>query len=143
MKKFKVFLSSFLVVAMILTLGVPTMVKAQTQSAFNAQLSSLTELGSLTNGNKKVFKDKEPNGSAISLLKEGKEISYSNGLVTPTRGVITYSDLRKEGYEKFESYIGISKSSRSDKTSKVKFQVYGDKKLLFESNEMTSDSEQQ
>lgn len=139
------FLSMFLAMAMIFTSSVSAMAQsiASEQTGFNVYLSNVTELGSLTNGNKQVYKDVEPSGTAISLLDNGSEVTYEKGLVVPTRGVVTYSDLRKYGYESFEAYIGIAKSGRSDSSTAVKFLVYGDDKLLFESDAISGNSNQQ
>lgn len=144
MKKLRVILLSMILVFSVI-LSIPAKAENSTdnQDSFNVYLSNITELGSLTNGNKKVFKNVEPNGSEISLLDNNMEVTYNYGLVTPTRGVVTYSDLKKYGYESFQAYIGIAKSGRNNTTSKVKFQVYGDDELLFESDEIHGDSNQQ
>lgn len=139
MKQLKIMFCTMLITGILFSPVHAVMAK---DSGYSTQLSTVQELGSLTNGNKKVFKDVQPNKESISLLKDNKEITYDTGLVTPTRGIVTYSDLKKAGYETFTAYIGVSKESRSSNAT-VKFQVYGDKKLLFESKEMTGSSEQE
>lgn len=148
MKDLKIiFLSVILAFSMIFTTSAKaensTKSSTENQDAFDIYLSDINELGSLTSGNKKVFKNAEPNGTQISLLDNDLEVTYEYGLVTPTRGVVTYSDLRKYGYESFQAYIGIALSGRSNTSSTVKFQVYGDDKLLYESDEISGNSNQQ
>lgn len=144
MKKLSIlFLSIVMVFGLIFSTSAKAQSSTDNQDAFDVYLSNITELGSLTNGNKKVFKNVEPNGTSLSLLDNNKEVAYANGLVTPTRGVVIYSDLKKYGYERFQAYIGIAKSARSNVSSSVTFQVYGDDTLLYESDEISGDSNQQ
>ncbi|WP_188006760.1 DUF5011 domain-containing protein [Sporosarcina sp. ANT_H38] len=82
-------------------------------------------------------KDKAPAGGTITLLRQGVAASYAKGIGVHANSEVVY-DIEGEGYDFFESYIGIDQSMKGKKSSAT-FEVWidGEKKFgsdVFQAN---------
>lgn len=113
---------------------------ATEKNIYATPITSISELGYVSNGSY-FSKNQDKDGNLISLNNNGSKTTYQSGIITSTKSVITYSGLKKYSYDRFQSIIGIHTPGEIiDSQSTVKFQIYAGKKLLYESQEMTTSS---
>lgn len=79
-------------------------------------------------------KDRNIQGGAIKLVKDGVQVPFSKGLGAHASSEIVY-DLTDSGFTWFESYVGIDQSMKNS-PAKAKFQIYLDGRLRYDSGAM-------
>ena len=79
-------------------------------------------------------KDNAPDGSGITLLRQGVEVEYSKGIGVHANSEVVY-DIEGKGYDYFESYIGIDYAKDRTRASAT-FEVYVDGEKKFSSDVM-------
>lgn len=84
-------------------------------------------------------RDRNIQGGAIKLVKDGVQVPFSKGLGAHAASEIVY-DLTGTGYTWFESYVGIDQSMKNAAAAKAKFQVYVDGKLRYDSGAMLANT---
>lgn len=77
--------------------------------------------------------DKSPSGGTIGLIRQGLETTYAKGIGAHARSEITYN-IEGEGFDFFESYIGIDQAMRGNNSSSARFEVWVDGENRFVSD---------
>ncbi|GAA0742683.1 DUF4073 domain-containing protein [Clostridium oceanicum] len=85
----------------------------------------------------RVEKDRSTKRRTLRLWDGEKEISYKKGLGTHSNSEVIYN-LEKENFKYFTSNIGVDRTA--DSRGSVKFKVFADGKLLYESEVMKRDT---
>ncbi|MBP1915128.1 tetratricopeptide (TPR) repeat protein [Lederbergia galactosidilyticus] len=86
-------------------------------------------------------KDLAPAGSAITLLRQGLDATYTKGLGTHAHSEVIY-DLQGEDFDFFESYIGIDQAVKAQASSAT-FEVWVDGKKKFTSDVFRANTERE
>ncbi|MGU8934141.1 NPCBM/NEW2 domain-containing protein [Clostridium perfringens] len=101
------------------------------------QLSDLN-WKSATIGSGSVRKDRAVSGNQIRLLNEDNSVeTFSKGIGTHSYSEIVYNS---EGYDIFDTWVGIDRHVADKKVSSVKFKVYVDGELKAETDVMRIDT---
>lgn len=90
-------------------------------------------------GSGSLVKDLGSDGSAISLIVDGEETTFDKGLFAHAPSTLYYTDIQEFGYQRFEAWVGITKSAR-DSAALVEFRVEGDGETLWSSGDMDASS---
>lgn len=86
--------------------------------------------------------DKDSNGNSLSLNIAGYEQEFSKGLFAHAYSTIVLENIGTKGYEQFSTYMGLNKTGRvSNSVANLKFLIYFDNNLVYESKIMNSTSE--
>ena len=80
--------------------------------------------------------DKSPQGGTITLLRDGKNVTYKKGIGAHANSEVVY-DVADKGYDNFESYIGIDQAMK-DRPSSATFEVWVDNKKVYTSETFTA-----
>ncbi|MEK4197528.1 NPCBM/NEW2 domain-containing protein [Paenibacillus sp. FSL L8-0323] len=86
-------------------------------------------------------KDKAVSGGIITLVRQGLAATYAKGIGVHANSEVVY-DIEGEGYDFFESYIGIDQAMKG-KPSSATFAVYVDGEQKFESDVFRAGTEHQ
>ncbi|MDC0700540.1 NPCBM/NEW2 domain-containing protein, partial [Blautia wexlerae] len=78
-------------------------------------------------------------GGVITLLEDGRQVTFAKGLGAHASSEIIY-DLTDTGFSWFESYVGIDQSMRNSSLPQAKFQVFVDGELRYDSGAMKSNT---
>ncbi|XZL26507.1 NPCBM/NEW2 domain-containing protein [Clostridium perfringens] len=101
------------------------------------QLSDLN-WKSATIGSGSVRKDRAVSGNQIRLLNEDNSVeTFAKGIGTHSYSEIVYNS---EGYDVFDTWVGIDRHVSDKKVSSVKFKVYVDGELKAETDVMRIDT---
>ena len=101
------------------------------------QLSDLN-WKSATIGSGAVRKDRAVSGNVIRLLNEDNSVeTFAKGIGTHSYSEIVYNS---EGYDVFDTWVGIDRHVADKKVSSVKFKVYVDGELKAETDVMRIDT---
>nr|WP_243454709.1 NPCBM/NEW2 domain-containing protein [Clostridium perfringens] len=101
------------------------------------QLSTLN-WKSATIGSGSVRKDRTVSGNQIRLLNEDNSVeTFAKGIGTHSYSEIVYNS---EGYDIFDTWVGIDRHVADKKVSSVKFKVYVDGELKAETDVMRIDT---
>ncbi|MDU4419853.1 MAG: NPCBM/NEW2 domain-containing protein, partial [Clostridium perfringens] len=101
------------------------------------QLSDLN-WKSATIGSGSVRKDRAVSGNQIRLLNEDNSVeTFAKGIGTHSYSEIVYNS---EGYDIFDTWVGIDRHVADKKVSSVKFKVYVDGELKAETDVMRIDT---
>ncbi|XZL44623.1 NPCBM/NEW2 domain-containing protein [Clostridium perfringens] len=101
------------------------------------QLSALN-WKSATIGSGSVRKDRAVSGNQIRLLNEDNSVeTFAKGIGTHSYSEIVYNS---EGYDIFDTWVGIDRHVADKKVSSVKFKVYVDGELKAETDVMRIDT---
>lgn len=101
------------------------------------QLSTLN-WKSATIGSGSVRKDRAVSGNQIRLLNEDNSVeTFAKGIGTHSYSEIVYNS---EGYDIFDTWVGIDRHVAEKKVSSVKFKVYVDGELKAETDVMRIDT---
>ncbi|MDK0617181.1 NPCBM/NEW2 domain-containing protein [Clostridium perfringens] len=101
------------------------------------QLSDLN-WKSATIGSGSVRKDRAVSGNQIRLLNEDNSVeTFAKGIGTHSYSEIVYNS---EGYDVFDTWVGIDRHVADKKVSSVKFKVYVDGELKAETDVMRIDT---
>ena len=101
------------------------------------QLSTLN-WKSATIGSGAVRKDRAVSGNQIRLLNEDNSVeTFAKGIGTHSYSEIVYNS---EGYDVFDTWVGIDRHVADKKVSSVKFKVYVDGELKAETDVMRIDT---
>lgn len=93
---------------------------------------------SATIGSGSVRKDRAVSGNQIRLLNEDNSVeTFSKGIGTHSYSEIVYNS---EGYDIFDTWVGIDRHVADKKVSSVKFKVYVDGELKAETDVMRIDT---
>ncbi|MDY0410091.1 NPCBM/NEW2 domain-containing protein [Paracerasibacillus soli] len=84
-------------------------------------------------------KDLSPAGGAITLIRQGIDVTYPKGIGAHANSEVVY-DVQGVGYDFFESYIGIDQAVKGQPSSAT-FEVWIDGKREFTSGVFKSDTE--
>lgn len=91
---------------------------------------------------KSLQKDKNTSGGAITLIRQGHDATYAKGIGVHANSEVVY-DVEGQGYNFFESYIGIDQSVKGQKKASATFEVWVDGVQKFNSGVFKSDTEHQ
>ncbi|MGL4821226.1 MAG: NPCBM/NEW2 domain-containing protein, partial [Bacilli bacterium] len=76
-------------------------------------------------------KDTNPNGKAITLVRDGVKVTVAKGLGTHANSEVVY-DVQNKGFDTFEAMIGVDQSVDVGQAS-VSFEVWADEKMVYNS----------
>lgn len=100
------------------------------------------EWKSASAGWKTVMRDKTVEGYGLSLTgKNGEEIAYKKGIGTHANSTIIYN-LTDKNASIFSTYIGVDHRMYHSAAASIKFEIYVDGKLAYESGLMHAKDEQ-
>ncbi|WP_192797491.1 NPCBM/NEW2 domain-containing protein [Psychrobacillus glaciei] len=84
-------------------------------------------------------KDRAPAGGAITLVRQGLEVTYAKGIGVHASSEVVY-DIEGKGFDFFESYIGIDQAMKGN-TSSATFEVWVDGEKKYNSKVFRSNTE--
>lgn len=88
-----------------------------------------------------LYYNKDHNGDSLSLNINGSETKFEKGIYAHAHSTIVYDGLKKYNPKKFSTYLGINKTARNNTVTSIKFLIYFDQELVYESNELNGSSE--
>ena len=88
-----------------------------------------------------LYANEDYNKEPLSLLVEGNEQEFEKGFFAHAHSTIVFDGLKDYNPKMFSVYIGANKTARNNGNTKVKFMIYFDQELVFESEEVTGNTE--
>lgn len=133
MKKFFI----FLLIVSIIGLGVFVLISFKEREVYLSDLKpNYTEVGYYDLGVNKDYDDNK-----LSILYMGNEKECEKGLFVHAHSTLVFDDLKKFNPKKFSVYLGVNKTARNNPNTSIKFLIYFDQELVYESTEMNGSSE--
>lgn len=133
MKKFFI----FLLIISIIGLGIFVLISFKEREVYLSDLKpNYTEVGYYDLGVNKDYDDNQ-----LSILYMGNEKVYEKGLFVHAHSTLVFDDLKKYNPKKFSVYLGVNKTARNNPNTSIKFLIYFDQELVYESTEMNGSSE--
>lgn len=133
MKKFL----AFILIVLLIGLGVFVFISLQEHEIYLSDIEpSYKEVGYYELG---VNQDYE--SDKLSILMSGKEKECEKGFFVHAHSTLVFDGLKKYNTQKFSVYLGINKTARNNLNTSVKFIIYFDQELVYESIEMNGNSE--
>lgn len=133
MKKFFI----FLLIISIIGLGVFVLISFKEREVYLSDLKpNYTEVGYYDLGVNKDYDDNK-----LSILYMGKEKECEKGLFVHAHSTLVFDDLKKYNPKNFSVYLGVNKTARNNPNTSIKFLIYFDQELVYESTEMNGSSE--
>ena len=83
----------------------------------------------------------DSDGEKLSLLDNGAEREFDKGFFAHAYSTIMLGDLKNKNVSGFVTYYGVHSSSRGNPNTSLKFSVYFDQTLVFESGKITNQSD--
>lgn len=133
MKKFFI----FLLIVSIIGLGVFVLISFKEREVYLSDLKpNYTEVGYYDLGVNKDYDDNK-----LSILYMGNEKECEKGFFVHAHSTLVFDDLKKYNPKKFSVYLGVNKTARNNPNTSIKFLIYFDQELVYESTEMNGSSE--
>lgn len=85
------------------------------------------------------LKNVNTNNEMLQIINGNNFETYENGIFTSANSSFFYTDVQEQGYEFFEAFIGLDKTSLNTDAS-ITFYIYLDGVLAYESKEIKSGS---
>ena len=85
--------------------------------------------------------NKDYEGNLLSINKDGNETEVEKGLFVHAHSTLVFDNLKKYNTQLFSVYIGINKTARNNSNTSVKFMIYFDQNLVYESEEINGNSD--
>ena len=133
MKKFFI----FLLILSILGVGVYVLINVKERQVYLSDITpSYSEVGYYD-----VCYNEDYEKNKLSINVAGAEKECDKGLFVHAHSTLVFDGLKKYNPKMFSVYIGVNKTARNNANTSVKFLIYFDQELVYESVEMNGSSE--
>ena len=133
MKKFFI----VLITLSIIGLGIYVLINVKEREVYLSDLTpNYSEVGYYDVGYNQDY-----DNNKLSINVNGSEQECEKGLFVHAHSTLVFDGLKKYNPKMFSVYIGVNKTARNNGNTSVKFLIYFDQELVYESAEMNGDSE--
>ena len=133
MKKFLAIIITILVVAF----GIYLLVSFNERQIYLSELTpDYIEVGYYDLG---VNEDYD--GNELSLLVDDEEKTFDNGFFVHAHSTLVFDGLKDYNPKMFSVYLGVNQTARNNGNTSIKFMIYFDQELVYESDEINGDDE--
>ena len=133
MKKFFIFILLILIIG----LSVFILINMKERQVYLSDLNpDYSEVGYYDVGFNKDY-----DGNPLSIYSNGSESVVEKGLFVHAHSTLVFDGFKKYNTKFFSVYIGVNSTARNNPNTSVKFMIYFDQTLVYESEEINGSSE--